>query len=389
MQLDLINETSFTKEKFTPLKFKKCPVLLNHYTFKPKTKNIQNAVAGEYKQKSFKRLFWERPSYTACYGNNEVHIHPSSNRRLTVREAARIQNFPDFWTFLGGLTSEFRQVGNAVPTSLGYGVVKTVLEHVSVENKNAISLFTGIGGLDIGAEAAGLNVKAALEIDEYCIRGLRLNKEIGRRTKIHDFLSHSAILQADLSKKSNATRKYIEAHAGVNLGKIEFVIGGPPCQAFSSAGSRKGLGDDRGLLYLGYLNILRSFAPHTFIFENVIGLKRMEGGKVLEKITKDFLKLGYNLQVIHLNSVKFGVPQFRDRVFLVGTFDDQITLDKIERQLLATKTDQKAVRDIISDLPDAKVSPKKHDYDTQYFSSHKKWDLGDAVFSLEQPTLEL
>lgn len=387
MQLELNEKQTTKRVGFKHLEFKKSPVILNHYTFKPKTDNIKNAVAGEYTQKSFKRLFWDRPSYTACYGNNEVHIHPELDRRLTVREAARIQDFPDFWIFLGGLTSEFKQIGNAVPSSLGYGVVKTVLEHVSVENKNAISLFTGIGGLDIGAESAGLNIKAALEIDEYCIRGLQLNKEIGKRTGIHSFLSHTAIIQADLSKKINTTKEFIEGQAKSKIGKIEFVIGGPPCQAFSSAGSRKGLDDDRGLLYLGYLNILRAFTPHTFIFENVIGLKRMEGGKILEKISKDFLKLGYNLRVVHLNSVNFGVPQFRDRIFVIGTFDDQFTLDRIERKLLSIKTEQRVVKDVLSGLPLARMSPKKHDYDIQYASSNGKWDLGDAVYSENQPAL--
>ncbi len=366
---------------FSGIKFKKPPVLLNHYSFASYSKNIKKAVAGKYIHKSFKRLFLDRPSYTACYGNNEVHIHPSLDRRLSVREAARIQNFPDYWAFLGNLSSEFKQIGNAVPPNLSYAVVKSVLEHVSIENRDAISLFSGIGGLDIGAEAAGLKVHAALEIDEFCVRGLHLNKMIGQRTNIHSFLHHSTIIQADLSLKASTTRDFIETNIGRNLGKIELVIGGPPCQAFSSAGARRGLSDERGKLYLGYLNVLKSLTPHTFIFENVIGLKRMEQGAVLEKIKSDFLKLGYNLRVIHLNAKHFLVPQSRDRLFLIGTFDDNLVLDAIERKLRSFESAPINVGSVVNDLPPCLVSPRNHNFDFHYAMTTRKWDLGEAVYS--------
>lgn len=387
MQLEGFNKKSIRRSNFKTLEFEKSPVLLNHHTFTPKSERIKNAIAGEYTQKSFKRLHWDRPSYTACYGNNEVHIHPDQNRRLTVREAAKIQHFPDYWTFLGSLSSEFKQIGNAVPTSLGYGVIKSVLEHVSIENKDAISLFTGIGGLDIGAESAGLNIRAALEIDANCIRGLKLNKEIGLRTKLHDFLSRTEIIQADLSKKENTTKEFIELNSRKRLNKIEVVIGGPPCQAFSAAGLRSGLNDERGKLYLGYLNVLKAFTPHTFVFENVIGLQNIEGGKILDKIKKDFLRLGYNIRVIQLNSVNFGVAQFRNRVFVIGTFDDSFTLNNIERKLLSIKTQERVVSDIIRGLPPARISPKNHDYDVSYYNTKEKWDLGEAVFLKHQLVL--
>ncbi|WP_374029380.1 DNA (cytosine-5-)-methyltransferase [Bdellovibrio bacteriovorus] len=373
--------------KFTGIKYKSSPVLLNHYSFARHSLNIKNAVAGEYKQKSFKRLFADRPSYTACYGNNEVHIHPWLDRRLSVREAARIQNFPDYWTFLGGLSAEFKQIGNAVPPSLAFAVVKSVLEHVSIENKNAVSLFSGIGGLDIGAEEAGLKIKSALEINEYCVRGLHLNKIIGLRTGIHSFLKHSAIIQADLSDRKCTSRDFIEQASRKKLGKIEVVIGGPPCQAFSSAGTRKGLLDERGKLYIGYLNVLKALTPHTFIFENVIGLKRMERGAVLEKISKDFLRLGYNLRVIHLNAKSFGIPQSRDRLFLIGTFDDQLVLDSIERKLNAIDSAIIPVRTVLKDLPPCLVSPRDHSFDFHYLATDQKWALGGAVYNPHEEKL--
>jgi DNA (cytosine-5)-methyltransferase 1 len=379
------------KSWFQVPKFRSSPVLLNHYTLQPKTNNIKRAVAGEYTQKSFKRLFWDRPSFTACYGNNEVHIHPELHRRLTVREAARIQTFPDYWVFQGGLTTEFKQIGNAVPPFLGKAVVDAVLRHVSFENKNAVSLFSGIGGLDIGAELAGLDVVAAMEWDENCVRGLRLNKEIGKKTKVHSFLQHATIIQADLSKKENTTKAFIEAHHGRKLPKVDFVLGGPPCQAFSSAGSRKGLSDERGQLYLGYLNILKAFNPHTFIFENVIGLKSMENGAVLETIKKDFKRLGYNLSAIHLDAVNFGIPQHRNRIFLIGTYDEKNVLDAIEHDLKAVSMNNRIVADVLKGLPTARLSPRDHGYDEHYakFSGENPWDLGGAVFSKDQPEMKI
>lgn len=391
MQLENLKNNSklklSTTQWFTTPIFQKSPKLLNHYSLSPKTNNISKAIAGEYIQKSFKRLFWDKPSFTACYGNNEVHIHPEEHRRLTVREAARIQTFPDYWIFLGGLTTEFKQIGNAVPTYLGKGVTESVLRNVSAENRKSVSLFSGIGGLDIGAEAAGLEVVAALEWDERCTRGLSLNKEIGLRTGIHTFLHDTTIILADLSKPENTTKQFIERHRKAKLGDISFVLGGPPCQAFSSAGSRKGLDDERGQLYLGYLNVLKSLKPHTFIFENVIGLLRMEKGAILEKIKKDFKKLGYNLMVVDLDAADFGVPQHRHRVFLIGTLDAPHVLDNIERELTSVACEHRVVREILAGMPQARVSPKDHDYDKIYFNSEGKWSLGEAVFSKDQEPL--
>lgn len=391
MQLENLKNSSKVKlsttQWFTVPTFQKSPKLLNHYSLSPKTNNISKAIAGEYIQKSFKRLFWDKPSFTACYGNNEVHIHPEEHRRLTVREAARIQTFPDYWIFLGGLTTEFKQIGNAVPTYLGKGVTESVLRNVSADNRKSVSLFSGIGGLDIGAESAGLEIVAALEWDERCTRGLTLNKEIGLRTGLHTFLHDTTIISADLSKPENTTKQFIEKHRKAKLGDISFVLGGPPCQAFSSAGSRKGLDDERGQLYLGYLNVLKSLKPHTFIFENVIGLLRMEKGAILEKIKKDFKKLGYNLMVVDLDAADFGVPQHRHRVFLIGTLDAPHVLDNIERELTSIACEHRVVRDILSGMPQARVSPKDHDYDKIYFNSEGKWSLGEAVFSKDQEPL--
>lgn len=391
MQLEFFNiDSDLTREPKSWFKvpvYKKSPKLLNHYSLSPKTNNISKAIAGEYIQKSFKRLFWEKPSFTACYGNNEVHIHPTDHRRLTVREAARIQTFPDYWMFLGGLTTEFKQIGNAVPTYLGKGVTEAVLRNVSAKTRTSVSLFSGIGGLDIGAEAAGLEILAALDWDERCTRGLSLNKEIGLRTGIHQFLHDTTIIQADLSKSKNSTKEFIEKQRQRKLPAVSFVLGGPPCQAFSSAGSRKGLEDERGLLYLGYLNVLKSLKPHTFIFENVIGLLRMEKGAVLEKIKKDFKKLGYNLTVVDLDAVDFGVPQNRHRIFLIGTLDAPHVVDQIERDLTSVSLPKRVVKDILAGMPAARMSPKDHDYDKIYYSSEGKWSLGGAVFSEDQPTL--
>jgi len=376
-------------QEFSWLEFPESPVLLNHYTLRPRTQNISVAVAGEYIQKSFKRLFLDRPSYTACYGNNEVHIHPTVNRRLTVREAARIQNFPDYWCFLGGLTSEFKQIGNAVPPTLAYGVIKTVAEFFSFETRKAISLFSGIGGLDIGAESAGLKVLGCFEIDENCVRGLQLNKEIGKRTKIHNFLQHSAIIQADLSKEHNTSANFLRKSCNDELSDVELLIGGPPCQAFSSAGSRKGLNDERGMLYLGYLNVLKSIRPKCFVFENVIGLKRLEKGKVLDLIVHDFSRLGYNVRVVSLNAVNFGVPQFRERVFVIGTFESNLTLDRFERKLSSIRTRERSTREVLLGLPPARLAPKSHHFDEHYKNAQDVWDLGGSVFSENQPELPL
>jgi DNA (cytosine-5)-methyltransferase 1 len=101
-------------------------------------------------------------------------------------------------------------------------------------------------------------------------------------------------------------------------GKVDIVVGGAPCQAFSMVGKRGGLADTRGTLFHEFARVIRECEPKVFIFENVRGLLSHDDGKTWKVIQKKFEKLGYSIHDEVLNSRDFGIPQNRQRLFVVG-----------------------------------------------------------------------
>lgn len=175
-----------------------------------------------------------------------------------------------------------------------------------------ISLFSGAGGLDIGFESAGFKIAVAIEIDSSCCETLRTNRpDLPIINKNIAEVSGNEILKA----------------AGLQVGEAALVIGGPPCQSFSLAGLRKGLDDDRGRLLFEYVRVVRETLPLGFVLENVKGLTNWDNGKALsmliEELTKPIVFDGvvYNYIIADpkvLNAVDYGVPQYRERLILVG-----------------------------------------------------------------------
>jgi len=106
---------------------------------------------------------------------------------------------------------------------------------------------------------------------------------------------------------------------GSDFDNVDLIVGGSPCQSFSSVGKRKGLNDNRGNLIFDYIKLIKKLNPNIFIFENVKGLTTMEKGKVwLDLVLPEFSSTNYSLFYQVLNSVHYGIPQNRNRLFLVG-----------------------------------------------------------------------
>lgn len=179
-----------------------------------------------------------------------------------------------------------------------------------------ISLFTGIGGLDFGFEEAGFETRVAVELDRYCCRTLRLNR-------------NWPVLEGDINAISSAA---IMEAAGVQPGEADVLIGGPPCQPFSKSGywargDALRLDDPRADTLTGYLRILRDTRPRAFLLENVYGLAyqgKDEGLRyLLDGIAQINRETGTNYDVSWqmLNTAAHGVPQARERVFMVGSRD--------------------------------------------------------------------
>nr|WP_272954187.1 DNA (cytosine-5-)-methyltransferase [Vibrio anguillarum] len=172
-----------------------------------------------------------------------------------------------------------------------------------------VSMFTGVGGLDMGFEG-GFKYKdqyfeyqpfstlAAYEKDEKCVETIKKNLNI-------------PISQVELSEEL------------VNdFPSADVLIGGFPCQDFSSCGPKRGLSSDRGQLYKVLVRYMQHHKPKIVCAENVPNLARMQKGAVLETIVNDFSEQGYKVQVWDLFAPDYGVPQSRRRLFFVCTRND-------------------------------------------------------------------
>lgn len=132
-------------------------------------------------------------------------------------------------------------------------------------------------------------------------------------------------------------------------GKIDVLIGGSPCQSFSAVGNLQGFEDTRGTLFFEYARVLNECKPEAFIFENVKNILYHDGGKTFNIILETFKSLGYKVTYKVLNAIDYGIPQVRNRVFVVGFKDHNINynypdpkpLDLTVQDLLEEKADSK------------------------------------------------
>lgn len=184
-----------------------------------------------------------------------------------------------------------------------------------------VSLFSGGGGLDCGLEATGFESRFCSDIDRHsCItlRHARLRAHLGEKGG----LKNAAIIQRDIK---DLEPEFILEKARLKPGEADLLAGGPPCQSFSVFGRRQGLNDPRGLLVWQYLRILRGIRPRVFLFENVPGLLTIENGRVLERfmqeVQQSFDGYSYSVNKYVLEAARYGVPQFRTRVIVVGVLN--------------------------------------------------------------------
>lgn len=222
-----------------------------------------------------------------------------------------------------------------------------LLERVNIENNETlkerlgkgkvlthISLFTGIGGFDIGFAKVGIKTKVMLEFDKSCCRTLRCNfhwEKLRKRTKQNGSLEFKnkkemrkkipwyhypepVIIEKDIR---DVTTKEILESARLKVGQCTIISGGFPCQGFSLAGRRM-IDDPRNALYKEFVRIIDEAKPVFIIGENVPGIVSMAKGEIIKQICEDFANCGYDITWDILNAANYGVPQHRKRVFLIG-----------------------------------------------------------------------
>lgn len=180
---------------------------------------------------------------------------------------------------------------------------------------NYISLFSGAGGLDVGLEKAGLKAVSLCEIEDVFCETLRANQN-GIHSDGRIYFKGAKVYNAD-----------IQSLTGSKLSRgqqIDLVVGGPPCQSFSSSGKQLSVLDPRGSLVNEFLRIINEVQPRMFLFENVRGLVTArdsmgEPGGVIRDLLENFWEAGYSCRATLLNSADYGSFQRRVRCFILGT----------------------------------------------------------------------
>lgn len=219
-----------------------------------------------------------------------------------------------------------------------------------------IDLFSGVGGLSYGfAHDDSFEIVAANEILPNMAKAYSLNHP-------------TAKVYAEDIKDFNAQK--IENDLNINPNEIDIIVGGPPCQAYSTVGKRL-IDDPRGKLFQEYYRVLKEFNPKLFLFENVKGLLSMQGGELLKTILSLFESLGYKVQYKLLNAADYGAPQIRERVVIIGSklktdfkypepthYNPEEMSDLFQQKLKPYLTLEEA----ISDLPFIKSSEESFEY---------------------------
>lgn len=347
----------------------------------PPPSELPEAIRRKNFGNTYKRLHRDRPSLTLVPGNNAFPVHPVEDRSLTPREAARLQTFPDTFVFAGNRSAQCRLVGNAVPpllaqslgselyahiartkTNMGYeegGISTTPIntqfsDSITSHSKhrrsdlNAVSFFTGIGGLQLGFLNAGVNVVGSYDMKNSVARNHDLN------------FPNIPHYRADVTKLSVQ-----DVLTNANGQRIDIVFGGPPCQGFSIFGRRRFKNtkghrpelDERNEATLSFIDLAIALSPRAIFMENVKGFLSTErwDSSYLAEIESRLEKAGYEIKHQIVNCAAYGVPQRRERFILIATRPEDAHIWPEPKHFEEPKSWQRpytTVGDVISDLTD-------------------------------------
>jgi DNA (cytosine-5)-methyltransferase 1 len=286
---------------------------------------------------TYKRLHRDRPSLTMVPGNNAFPVHPTLDRSLTPREAARIQGFPDEYVFIGSRAEQCKLIGNAVPVELARALGDAMRDHLTQATvtelssslplsptarshslapkkgmPTAVSFFTGIGGLALGFMRSGYDVKLSLDLKQSVAKNL------------HENFPHLYHVSQDVGELTPESLREMVGDADIDV-----VFGGSPCQGFSMFGKRRFVNtrahdlstDPRNLLTLKYLELAVSLNPKAILLENVKGLLSApysSEASFIEESKRILDEAGYEVSYRLVNCAEYGVPQARERVILIA-----------------------------------------------------------------------
>lgn len=217
-----------------------------------------------------------------------------------------------------------------------------------------LSLFCGAGGLDLGFKKAGFDVVVANEFDPSIWPTFMANHP------------ETKLIEGDIRKVSeNDFPK-----------EIDGIIGGPPCQSWSEAGSLKGINDLRGQLFYDYIRILKSIKPKFFLAENVSGMLSNRHSVAVENIINMFKDCGYHVSVNLVNAKDYGVAQERKRVFYIGFRNDLKVNFDFPKGSTIDDSKKITLKDIILDLQKTVVPALEKNYHNPKAINNNEYFVG-------------
>ena len=236
-----------------------------------------------------------------------------------------------------------------------------------MKKHRVIDLFAGVGGLSFGFnEIEEFEIVAANEILPVMAEAYELNHPGVKiyNEDIRDFNKEKVFKDLRISNKE----------------EIEIIIGGPPCQAYSTVGKRL-IEDPRGKLFKEYFRIIKEFKPRIFLYENVMGLLSMKKGELVKTIIELFKSLDYEVKLEVLNAVDYGVPQTRKRIIIVGTkgdkefkYPEKTHFEDSENKLFDQKGKNRFITlgEAISDLPLIESGEERKEYSLKPQNQYQK-----------------
>ncbi len=260
-----------------------------------------------------------------------AELAPLAHDQLRVCEAAVQQTF---------LSVLFPEANNLEP--------RVSLNDTGNRNYTVVDLFSGAGGLSYGFEMVGFDVALAVEKDTWAVNTYKLNHQ------------NQNVIEADISKLD-------DSFFNPFIGKVDIVMGGPPCQGFSIAASNRRKKDDaRNALYKQFLRVVDVLQPKIVLIENVkeiIGYKLPDGTRIVDDIVSSLVSNGYFCDYDILNCSHYGVPQDRRRFFCLAVQKDvAITPYRISSLMERFSSPELSFAEAVSDLP--VVCPKEYPEDS-------------------------
>ncbi len=223
-----------------------------------------------------------------------------------------------------------------------------------VEKLKFVDVFAGAGGLSCGLEMAGMECLLGIDSNKYAMETFDKNHK------------NAKVYCGDITKLNN--KKILEL---TENHKIHAVVGGPPCQGFSTVGVGNP-SDERNTLFLEFVRIVKLLKPEFVVVENVTGLLAKKNEETLLAILNKFKLLGYNLDVQVMSAEKYGVPEKRRRTIIIGSRINTVpTFPKFTHDTTIAKTYRAAVTvgDVISDIRTKKGITYNHDVEAAYLKN--------------------